>query len=57
MLVTRPLSTALLPGITRASVLRLAQEADLRIEERLIPVEEAYAAQEAFYTSASAFGC
>ena len=55
VLVTRPLSTALLPGITRASVLRLAQEADLRIEERLIPVDEAYAAQEAFYTSASAF--
>lgn len=55
VLVTRPLSTALLPGITRASVLRLAQEADLRIEERLIPVAEAYEAQEAFYTSASAF--
>ncbi|MCJ2066898.1 D-amino-acid transaminase [Methylobacterium sp. J-088] len=55
VLVTRPLSTALLPGITRASVLRLAQEADLRIEERLIPVVEAYEAQEAFYTSASAF--
>ena len=55
VLVTRPLSTALLPGITRASVLRLAAEADLRIEERLILLEEAYAAQEAFYTSASAF--
>ncbi|MGH1588602.1 D-amino-acid transaminase [Methylobacterium phyllosphaerae] len=55
VLVTRPLSTALLPGITRASVLRLAEEADLRIEERLIPVAEAYDAQEAFYTSASAF--
>ncbi|MHB2205652.1 D-amino-acid transaminase [Methylobacterium sp. CM6257] len=55
VLVTRPLSTALLPGITRASVLRLAQEADLRIEERLIPVAEAYEAEEAFYTSASAF--
>jgi D-alanine transaminase len=55
VLVTRPLSTALLPGITRAAVLRLAQEADLRIEERLIPVAEAYEAQEAFYTSASAF--
>lgn len=55
VLVTRPLSTALLPGITRASVLRLAKEADLRIEERLIPVAEAYDAQEAFYTSASAF--
>lgn len=54
-LVTRPLSTALLPGITRASVLRLAAEADLTIEERLIPVPEAHAAAEAFYTSASAF--
>ena len=54
-LVTRPLSTALLPGITRAAVLRLAAESDLRIEERLFSVEEAYAAAEAFYTSASAF--
>ncbi|GJE38859.1 D-amino-acid transaminase [Methylobacterium persicinum] len=53
--VTRPLSTALLPGITRASVLRLAAEADLAIEERLIPVAEALEATEAFYTSASAF--
>ncbi len=44
--VTRPLSTALLPGITRASVLRLAAEADLAIEERLIPVAEALEATE-----------
>ncbi|MCJ2124416.1 D-amino-acid transaminase [Methylobacterium sp. J-077] len=55
VLVTRPLSTALLPGITRASVLKLAAEADLRVEERLFSVAEAYEAQEAFYTSASAF--
>lgn len=54
-LVTRPLSTALLPGITRAAVLRLAAEADLVVEERLFSVEEARAAQEAFYTSASSF--
>lgn len=54
-LVTRPLSTALLPGITRASVLKLAAEADLRIEERLITVAEAHEAAEAFYTSASSF--
>ncbi|GJD93051.1 D-amino-acid transaminase [Methylobacterium iners] len=55
VLVTRPLSTALLPGITRKAVLRLAEEADLTIEERLFSVEEACAATEAFYTSASAF--
>ncbi|WP_336488041.1 D-amino-acid transaminase [Methylobacterium nigriterrae] len=54
-IVTRPLSTALLPGITRAAVLRLASEADLAIEERLFSVEEAHDAAEAFYTSASAF--
>lgn len=54
-LVTRPLSTALLPGITRASVLKLAAEADLTIEERLITVAEAYESAEAFYTSASSF--
>jgi D-alanine transaminase len=54
-LVTRPLSTALLPGITRQAVLRLAAEAGLTLEERLFSVAEAHAAQEAFYTSASAF--
>lgn len=54
-LVTRPLSTALLPGITRKAVLRLAEEAGLGLEERLFSVAEALAAAEAFYTSASAF--
>lgn len=54
-IVTRPLSTALLPGITRAAVLALAAETGLRIEERPIQVEEAYEAAEAFYTSASSF--
>ncbi|MEA1831544.1 D-amino-acid transaminase [Methylobacterium durans] len=54
-IVTRPLSTAILPGITRKAVLRLAAEGGLGIEERPFSVEEAYAAAEAFYTSASAF--
>ena len=54
-LVTRPLSTALLPGITRQAVLRLAAEAGLTLEERLFSVAEAKDAAEAFYTSASAF--
>ncbi|MBY0259713.1 D-amino-acid transaminase [Methylobacterium sp.] len=54
-LVTRPLSTALLPGITRKAVLRLAEEAGLALEERLFSVSEALGAAEAFYTSASAF--
>ncbi|KQT78856.1 D-amino-acid transaminase [Methylobacterium sp. Leaf466] len=54
-IVTRPLSTALLPGITRLAVMRLAGDEGLRVEERLFTVEEAVAADEAFYTSASAF--
>jgi D-alanine transaminase len=52
-IVTRPLSTAILPGVTRASVMRLARERDLVLEERAFTIEEAHGAAEAFYTSAS----
>jgi D-alanine transaminase len=51
--ITRPLSNAILPGITRRSVMALAGENGLMIEERLFTVEEAHAAAEAFLTSAS----
>jgi D-alanine transaminase len=51
--VTRPLSTAVLPGITRLSVMRLARENGLTIEERAFSVNEALGAAEAFLTSAS----
>jgi D-alanine transaminase len=54
-IVTRPLSNAVLPGITRLSVMQLAREAGLTIEERLFTVEEAHAAAEVFLTSASRF--
>ncbi|MCE4226742.1 D-amino-acid transaminase [Methylobacterium sp. C25] len=54
-IVTRPLSNALLPGITRRAVIALATEFDLKLEERLFSVEELHDAAEAFYTSASAF--
>jgi D-alanine transaminase len=54
-IVTRPLSNAILPGITRVSVMRLAREQGLTLEERLFTVEEALAADEAFLTSASSF--
>lgn len=52
-LITRPLSNAVLPGITRQAVMRLAAETGLQIEERLFSVEEALASAEAFITSAS----
>src|SRR5215211_7365063 len=54
-IVTRPLSNAVLPGITRVAVLRLAREQALAFEERLFTLEEALAADEAFLTSASSF--
>jgi D-alanine transaminase len=54
-IVTRPLSNAVLPGITRLSVMRLAGEHGLAIQERLFTLEEAHEAAEAFLTSASSF--
>ncbi|WP_425043117.1 D-amino-acid transaminase [Primorskyibacter sp. S87] len=54
-IVTRPLSKDILHGITRKAVLRLAQEAQMEVEERLFTVDEAKSADEAFTTSASAF--
>lgn len=54
-IITRDLSESILHGITRAAVLRLAREAQMRIEERAFTVEEAKAADEAFVTSASTF--
>ncbi|BCH22305.1 D-alanine aminotransferase [Mesorhizobium sp. L-8-10] len=55
VLVTRDLSHALLPGITRASVLELAAEHGIRVEERPFTPAEAVAAREAFITSATNF--
>ena len=52
-LVTRPLSTDILAGCTRAAILQLAEEAGLRVEERRFTPEEAREAAEAFITSAS----
>lgn len=55
VIVTRHLSNEILHGITRASVLRLAAEAQMKVEERPFTIAEAQNAAEAFYTSASAF--
>ncbi|MDO5704949.1 MAG: D-amino-acid transaminase [Paracoccus sp. (in: a-proteobacteria)] len=55
VIVTRALSNDILHGITRAAVLRLAHEAQMKIEERSFTIAEAQAADEAFFTSASAF--
>ncbi|WP_320007712.1 D-amino-acid transaminase [Maridesulfovibrio sp.] len=54
-IITRNLSNSILPGITRKSVLRLADELDMEIEERPFTVEEAKEAVEAFMTAATSF--
>ncbi|MCR9126396.1 MAG: D-amino-acid transaminase [Rhodobacteraceae bacterium] len=54
-IVTRALSNDILHGITRAAVLRFAREAQMEVEERNFSIDEAYGADEAFVTSASAF--
>ncbi|MXQ11711.1 D-amino-acid transaminase [Microvirga makkahensis] len=53
--VVRPLSNAILPGITRKALLALSKDAGIELEERLFTVDEAYDAAEAFLTSASMF--
>jgi D-alanine transaminase len=54
-IITRYLSNDILHGITRAAVLRFAREAQMEVEERAFTVVEAQDADEAFFTSASAF--
>jgi D-alanine transaminase len=55
VLVTRPNSSAILPGCTRKAVIALAEERQLRVEERTFSVDDALKAKEAFITSASSF--
>ena len=56
-IITRNLSTDILHGITRASVLKLAAEAQIKIVERPFTIAEAQDAAEAFITAASLFVC
>lgn len=55
VLVTRHVGNQILNGITRRAILKLAQQTELTIEERPFTLEEAYAAKEAFVTSATTF--
>ena len=52
---TRSLSNRILAGVTRRALFALAGEHDVEIEERPFSPDEAYAADEAFLTSASNF--
>ena len=52
-LITRSAQHGILRGITRATVMRVAEQLQMQVEERSFSVEEAKAADEAFNTSAS----
>lgn len=54
-IITRNLTNSILPGITRKSVLRLADEMNMEVEERPFTIEEAKNAVEAFMTAATSF--
>ena len=55
VIVTRQNGSEILPGCTRKAVVKLAEERQLRVEERPFSIDEALKAKEAFITSASAF--
>lgn len=53
VLRTRELSFDILHGVTRGAVLKLAQERQMKVEERPFTIDEAKTAREAFITAAS----
>lgn len=53
-IITHPTGTHILPGIARDSMIRLARDAQLVVEERPFTLAEARSADEAFLTSTTA---
>ena len=51
---TPPLASAVLPGITRSSIIELAEEAGLPVIEQELPREILYIADEVFFTGTAA---
>src|SRR6476620_8112656 len=49
VLYTPPLAASVLPGITRSSVISLAQDLGFRVSEEMMPREMLYIADEAFF--------
>ncbi len=54
VLFTPPLSSSLLPGITRMSVIELAREMGFEVRESVVPRELVYIADEMFFTGTAA---
>ena len=50
-LLTPPLDTPVLPGITRAAVMELAVEHDIPVREQALTLDDVLAAEEVFLTN------
>ena len=55
VLLTHPLGHDILPGVTRRTLLEIAQKIGVKLEERKFTLNDAMAAREAFLTSATTF--
>ncbi len=55
IIITRPLSNAILPSIRRKLLMELTKTHGIKVEERLFTIEEALNADEAFMASATIF--
>jgi branched-chain amino acid aminotransferase len=54
VLQTAPLGNSVLPGITRDSVLQIAHDLGIKVNEQQIPRESLYIAEEVFFTGTAA---
>jgi branched-chain amino acid aminotransferase len=54
VLITPTFSASILPGITRRTVIRLAEEMGIRVLEQNVPREALYLADEVFFTGSAA---
>lgn len=54
-LIVRPVSNEILHGITRQTMLRVASEQEIAVEERIYKLDEALTSDEAFLTAASIY--
>jgi len=53
-LITAPLGNSVLPGITRSSIMRIAQDLGIPLVEQMIPREMLYISDEVFFTGTAA---
>ena len=53
-LITPTFAASILPGITRSSIIRIAQDMDIKVIERNVPREALYLADEVFFTGSAA---